>query len=468
VFFGARLLSVLMLAGTLLLSYGTLRAQGQSRKMSLLVTAVLGFFPMASFVASYIQPDNLSWLLVSACFYFSLRVRRRPEGWVNQALLGLAFGALLITKAHYFLVVALPVAGLLAGELWWSQLSGRRCLAAVALLVLPSLAMGAVHAWTQVGIPHAVQPPAIPEHVLGHLWYWTKKSLGDYYVGLTHDSFWGTFGWLDTPLVFNNEALTRLIHHVSAAVGLVFLALTLLRGLQVAWTLLRLARRGHWRSAWRVTFANPLLNSYFLFTLLMIVLYIRLENVFGGQGRNWLPFLLPFVLTGVVYVPKVLRRRRYQALGAATVLTALLVFDGLGSYYALASIDQRYYASYHGKPVQFVTVTDTQQTMGECQPLTRDLPEPRFVHGLQLRYVFTHSEGRRSQLHVAWSGPGGNEAILHVIPDRGLRTVMLPVEGVIDRVRLETETGPSWFELRELKLICPPDPAATGKRAGPP
>src|SRR5207302_2993964 len=45
VFFGARLLSVLLLAGTLLLSYGTLRGLRVRRGFSLAITAALGFFP---------------------------------------------------------------------------------------------------------------------------------------------------------------------------------------------------------------------------------------------------------------------------------------------------------------------------------------------------------------------------------------------------------------------------------------
>jgi 4-amino-4-deoxy-L-arabinose transferase-like glycosyltransferase len=456
VFFGARLLSVLMLAGTLLLSYGTLRALRQPRTTSLLVTAVVGFFPLSSFIASYIQPDNLSWLLVSACFYLSLQVRRQPERWVNQALLGLAFGALLVTKVHYFLVVALPIAGLLAGELWWSPVNSRnRRLAAAALLAVPSLATGVLYAWTQAGIQHAMQPPARQQHALLHLLVWTKKAFRDYYVGLTHKSFWGTFGWLDTPLVFYNDALTQVMRHSLVVVGLVFLVLTLVRGQQVAGVLLRLARRGHWRLAWRVTFSNPLLNSYFLFTALMFVLYVRLENAFGGQGRNWLPFLLPFVLTGLVYVPKVFRTRRRRALCTATVLAALLAFDGFGSYYALASIARRYYPSYYGKPVQLVTLPADRPSVREKQPLTLALPEPRFVYGLQIRYVFTHDAGQQSQLHIAWSGPDGNKTMLHIIPDRRLKTVTLPVEGVIDGICLETDTGPSRFELYELSLMCP-------------
>ena len=117
VFFGARMLSVLLLVGTLLLSYGTLRALRLSRIFSLAITASIGFFPLTSFISSYVQPDNLRLFLTSACFYLSLQARRRIQCWRNHVLLGIALGMLLVTKAHYFLAVAGPVAGLFTGEL---------------------------------------------------------------------------------------------------------------------------------------------------------------------------------------------------------------------------------------------------------------------------------------------------------------------------------------------------------------
>ena len=52
----------------------------------------------------------------------------------------------------------------------------------------------------------------------------------------------------------------------------------------------RLVGRGRWLGAWRITFSNPVLNSYFLFTAMMFALFVHYENTFGGQGRNWLPF----------------------------------------------------------------------------------------------------------------------------------------------------------------------------------
>src|SRR5205823_5796804 len=97
------------------------------------------------------------------------------------------------------------------------------------------------------------------------------------------------------------------------------------------------------------------------------VLYVDYENAFGAQGRNWLPFLLPFVLTGGVYVPKLFHRPRLRWGAAVAVLAGLLAFDGVGGYYAAASVSQRYYASYHGQPMRYRALTQECQSVHEKQ-----------------------------------------------------------------------------------------------------
>src|SRR5262249_14985163 len=75
--FGARALSALLLAGSLAASYAAARELGFGPWRCVLLTGVLGFFPLTSFVSGYVQPDNLSFTLVSLSFYLALRARRR-------------------------------------------------------------------------------------------------------------------------------------------------------------------------------------------------------------------------------------------------------------------------------------------------------------------------------------------------------------------------------------------------------
>ena len=77
----------------------------------------------------------------------------------------------------------------------------------------------------------------------------------------------------------------------------------------------------------------------------MFYLHIRLDNRFGAQGRNWFPLLLPIFLAAVVYAPKALTLRRVRSVFSTVIAGALLLYCLVGSYYALHTIQRRYYLS---------------------------------------------------------------------------------------------------------------------------
>jgi hypothetical protein len=451
-FFGSRILSVLLLGGTLVLVYASARELHGGRAFSLLITAAVGFFPLTSFVSSYVQPDNLSLFLTCFCYYLALRARHDGS---RSTLLGIALGALLLTKVHYYLAVAVPIGAMLAGRLWIAPLTVRRRWTAVALLLGPSALAAALYAWTLGGDNVLYRPPALPYRPLPHLALWTKRAFHDYYVGFAQQSFWGIFGWLDAPLIIHDPITTRWFRAVTTAGTLTLLALTLLRLGQVILGLLRLLKGGRWRSAWRVAFSNPVINSYFLFTALMFVLYVRLQNAFGAQGRNWLPLLLPIFLTGTCYVPKVFRRPQGRRLCSAAVLAFLLLFDGIGGVYALRTIQDRYYAPFHGRPAEAVA-------LDPAPPLVFTLNRPRFVYGLRLHYTLTTANMDRAALEVCWRGQNRHlpisekKAILHVIPGAAPRTLTVCVNDTVEQFRLVPNRQPCRFALHEVVLLQKP------------
>src|SRR5262249_27267984 len=160
----------------------------------------IGFLPLTTFVSSYVQPDNLAFTLVSACFYLALRARRQPESARVLALLGLALGALLVTKVHFFACVAVPVGAMLAADALGRGLPLRKKLAGLLLLGLPSLLGCAVYQWTIWGTTNYLTNPDLANGGTP-LMVKVVGTLRDYYNGASHRSFWGTFGWMDTPLV---------------------------------------------------------------------------------------------------------------------------------------------------------------------------------------------------------------------------------------------------------------------------
>src|SRR5262249_50022922 len=134
-FFGARIFSALLLVCTLLLVYGTARELQLKKGFALLLTACVGLFPLTSFVSSYIQPDNLAFTLVSLCFYLTLAARRDLQNnWLLGGL-GLALGALLLTKVHFFACVACASVAALAAEMYFTRLRRRRWLLTILLLL---------------------------------------------------------------------------------------------------------------------------------------------------------------------------------------------------------------------------------------------------------------------------------------------------------------------------------------------
>src|SRR5262249_13081844 len=142
-FFGARIFSVLLLIPSLLLAYAVARELRFTKKRALLFTSIVGFFPLTTFVSSYVQPDNLSFTAVMLWCYLALLVRRKPGQVRPVALLGLALALLLATKYHFYLAVLVPVLAMLVSDRLlrsWRP-SWMRTL---ALLLLPSLVVGAV------------------------------------------------------------------------------------------------------------------------------------------------------------------------------------------------------------------------------------------------------------------------------------------------------------------------------------
>ena len=301
-FFGARIFSVVLLSISLLSSYGTLRLLGAGRRMGLLLLACLAFFPLTFFVGSYVQSDNLAFTLASVSFYLSLQVRGAAgAGWT--ALLGMALGCLLVTKPHTWLCVAAATGSMALVETAHRvPRSGRP--ARLALLAAPSVVLGACYWYTLQGTPNLFLAATFENRSWMDFLGLFRKAALDYYQGVTHASFWGVFGWLDAPLVIGSPWATGKIQDVIQACTWLLLALSALRILQVLWRLVRLSRRGRSRTALRIAVSNPVVNSYFLFTLLMFYLYVRTENMFFAQGRNWLAFMLPIFLVPLTYAPR--------------------------------------------------------------------------------------------------------------------------------------------------------------------
>jgi hypothetical protein len=346
VFFTSRLFNAALLGPTLILCYGIMRELRFKSPSALVVTALVGFFPMTTFVAAYIQPDNLALTLCSLCWYLALVSRRKPHDMRPFACLGVALGALLVTKQHFYLCCLLTIGPMLAVAAWRQGWSWRRWFSGALCLIGPSIGLGSVYLWSIWGSTlYYSQGSAYEGPMLLALAERFERAFLDYYSGTTHQSFYGIFGCLDTPLVIGSRRTTQVIMFLVQAVSYGVILLTLWRLEQVGSRLIKVWQRGRRGLAISMALSNPVVNSYFLFTMFMFAMYMRTNNHFGAQGRNWLPFMLPIFLTTLAYAPKALTLRPTRRLAAGLLTAGLVTFTTLGAVYGPRTIVHRFYGA---------------------------------------------------------------------------------------------------------------------------
>jgi hypothetical protein len=364
-FFGARILSVFLLAVNLVLTYATTRELRFTRVRAVTMTAIVAFFPMTTFVSSYVQADNLTLTMVLLSCYLALRVKRQPDNGLSLAVLGLALGGLCVTKYHVYAAVLPPVVGLVAAQ----KLAGRSRLGWVrlfAILLAPSIVLLAPQVWIVWG---AATTPVVSGPSTAHqellqasgrgpvaLAAFVVKGIGyafsNFYLnghtpltGSTFQSFWGMFGWTDAPLVILTASNTNNLRTCIAAISVLLFVLTLIRIIRVSYRLYRVSKAGRWRQALVIGFSNPLLNAYFVFTGLMFVLFALVRISYAPQGRNWFGFILAIFLTGGWYAPRAVRFWNASGWLTAFIVGGLLLYCAVGSYYAIPSLINRFYAA---------------------------------------------------------------------------------------------------------------------------
>jgi len=353
-FFAARSLSVALLVLSLVFTYLILRRLRCGFRLSLALTGVVGLFPMTTMMASSVQSDNLSFTLVSLALLAALELRRRPHHRSWTVVLGLALGALLVTKLHYFAIVAVAVVAMLVTQRI-DQKDGRGWRLEVALLVLPAIVLEAVQLWTQWGAPALIAPSQLgdvadirhalaggPAAIAAYAGQIITFTFLDNTFGREFGSFWGAFGWVDTPLVLGSPAVTAAVWLLFAGMSIGLLVCTLIRLGQVAFRLARVARRGRPRRALRIAFSNPVAISYFLLAAFLFTV----EGYPGVQGRYYFPLLPAVFWVALKYAPRALPGKFGPALFRLQVV-GLVAYTLAGAVFAFPTLSSRYYA--HGR-----------------------------------------------------------------------------------------------------------------------
>lgn len=471
-FFAARLFSVGLLAVGLVAGYLAARELRVGRGTALAATAIVGFFPLTTFVASYVQPDNLAFALVSLGLYQALLAARRGGPALDLAALGLCWGALLVTKPHFFACLVAASLPLLA-----TRIRPRRWPLAIALLAWPSLPLWSIFSWIVRDCPSFYSRPEPASDFLVTSTERLGKALDDFFRGTTHMSFWGVYGWLDAPLeIATPRRLIVAVRFLAMAGTWAVLGLTLMRMERVGSRLARVAARGRWRSAARVAASDPVLNGYFLFFALMVYAYVRMDNRFGAQGRNWLPVMLGIVLTTIRYAPRALTLPAARRVASAGLTLGLVAYLVVGAVYSYRTIEERFFLASRGHALRKVplpvvpagvhrmTWDDGKgDTQGPDSYLSFALAGPERVRGLEIRYVVDNPEHKPAAFRVVWANtrdphPAPRYRGHHVnLPaDATERVLIVPIQDTMDMIRIDPDTARACHvEIRSLTLHQP-------------
>lgn len=481
-FFGCRLFSVFLLTLNLPLIYLTFGELNLRPLLALSLTAIIGWFPLTSFVASYVQPDNLSWLLVTLSIYAGLRLKHSPAALRWQVLLGLSLAALYLTKLHFFLAVAAAIASLLLVRLAQARLGWMPLTRLLVSLAGPLLAAWMLNAWVSAGCVNTFYQMAHPRPLKpAPLILSCADGLRDYLSGPTFYSFWGNFGYLDTPLKLNTEMTTRAVLTLLYGSSLVLLVLALVRSQHILAAAMRELRSGQVLRGLSLLSGNPLLNGFACFAVFMTGLYTLLGNVHISQGRNWLPFLPALFFAVFVHAPAALAGKRMRRFVTAGLIGAFLIYVGVASSYAVRSIKQRFY------PNETTAFTNIAPPLGAAElrtPLSITpvyasptageyiyrLDKPRFLYAIAMEYTLERADQSRdqqrrstAQLHLTgywWlRTPNGyanaDERLQDINPGPFTSRRVFFLNNMVDEFKLVVPPPPFRFTLHSLEQIEP-------------
>ena len=356
-FFAARLLCVFLMMGGLYFNYRTALNLGLARWTSVALIAAIGFFPLTSFVSSYVQPDNLAYALTSAALFLATKLQRQVLRYGTLGALGLFLGLLAVTKLQFFVSAAIPILFYCAVRFTQLKRPVFQPLLGIAWLLAPTILLVAVQRLVvdQSGLGgqadvtsgalfdffHGViaSGPAAAVHAV---FANGINAVTDFFIsGACAATYWQVVGWVDTPIVIFNdgaEAWIRALISLGTIAVFIILAFFLSRN---ALRLVSAAMRGHLRQALAVAAADPVLNSYVCIVALLVALYIVSNNAFGAEGRHWFPYVFPAFLCFAWYAPRALNRQHARL--SALLTCTLLGYAVVASAYAFSDVLHRYY-----------------------------------------------------------------------------------------------------------------------------
>lgn len=358
-FFSVRALSVVLLGVGAFGWWLVLRRIRVPPWRALGILAVTCWLPLTSFVSSAVQPDNLSFAAVPWCLWLAMRAAALSPSARRLAAAGAGLAGILLVKYHVFLAVALAVSFLLAEA--HSRWRPRRWVAWGLLLLGPLLLAAEAQLWISSGGGSALRnltASALRADLLaqagsraGYAVRVFRSMLWNFFStrGVTFQTLWSYFGWVDTRVVIVSEAVHEVVLLGLQAGMVVMLALLAMRWQQALTTCWRAWSKGRPRRAIRLLARNPVFNANLFFAGLLSALFLVTNNGFAAQGRHWFAFLPAILWATVEQAPRALASPRAARALRRCVLGVLVAYAVVAAWSAPRSIEWRYYRA--GRPV---------------------------------------------------------------------------------------------------------------------
>jgi hypothetical protein len=324
-FIAMRAVNVLLLAGTLLVSYFSLRAYGIGERSSLLTVLAIGAFPLTTHVFSYVQPDNATTFLISVIVYAVAR-GRRSSSYEADVLALCALGALFLVKPPYGFAAWLATVPLLRFKAHGRTLHPMLRLVTVALPLMlfaisnhylnPVSGLESPLAWIVRTRGLSAASPATPAAMMGLV----LDGLAECFKGSVFYGFWLAFGFRGGRIFPDYVVPFFQVATILGVSAFLLADRTILTRVVAARTFGR-------RSALRLLIANHPLNLYLLTTAMLISAHVLSGGALELEGRYWCAMLLPLAIVTLRTIPRLApKRRRIVASALATGMATYSVF----------------------------------------------------------------------------------------------------------------------------------------------
>jgi hypothetical protein len=340
----ARAMGVLLLGLTLVVAARVFRMVRFSRLQTVLALICVGWFPLTSWVAGYVQPDNLSFTLVTLALWLGLRWKK--WGRLSDAVaLSASLGLLFLTKQHYGLccwlgVLILAVPRLLAGRVQNAVATGAvlavppaLCFKASFLATYSPGLASAASSFSKVGSTLSL------DHLRDLVAGYVVGIISAFFGGPSFTDYWSRFGERGETLF--PGTLGSVVRLVILVVMLVLFTLVAAYQLRVVRRIARVIRYRSVLTGLGLATGSLFWNVYVLIGLLLLFVFVQSNEAIWIEGRYWLPLIVPMIVLSARFANGFSTRLRpalrYGFLGA---LAAFCLFSSANG---IAAIDREYY-----------------------------------------------------------------------------------------------------------------------------